>query len=372
MTTEGVLIFGDGTMFEGNICGALTEDAVATGEVVFNTAMSGYQEIISDPSYAGQIITFTATQMGNYGVNGEDDEAIKPFCNGVIIRDMSRRYSNWRANATLNEYLQRHGIPAMCNIDTRALTRYIRENGSLPAAFGTDEQKVKQAAVDAKGTDGQNLAEVVSTKESYFRGKEDSPFFVVAYDYGIKSSILDHLERRGCYVEVVPWNTTADDVIARAPDGIFLSNGPGDPEAVTGSAETVKKLIGEVPLFGICLGHQILGRALEGETYKLEFGHHGGNHPVQYVPDGSIQITSQNHNYSVNADTIKGAEITHVNLNDGTVEGLRLKDELTFSVQHHPEASPGPHEASVIFDTFIDAMNLWGRTSGGPTPKEKS
>lgn len=359
--SQAVLIFGDGTQFEGNICGAIPESGVATGEVVFNTSLSGYQEIISDPSYAGQIITFTATQLGNYGVNGEDDEANKPFCNGIIIRDMARRYSNWRANATLDSYLIRHSIPAMCNVDTRALTRFIRDNGALPAAFGTDETLVKQTAVDAKGTDGCNLAELVSTNDPYFRGKSDSPFYVVAYDFGIKKSILNHLENRGCYVEVVPWNTSAADVIAREPDGVFLSNGPGDPAAVTGASEAVASLVGNLPVFGICLGHQILGRALLGKTYKLEFGHHGGNHPVQNLVDGSIQITSQNHNYCVDADSISGAEITHVNLNDGTVEGLRLKDGITFSVQHHPEASPGPHEAGIIFDDFVSAMTSFGK-----------
>ena len=358
---EAILIFGDGTQFEGNICGAIPESGVATGEVVFNTAMSGYQEIISDPSYAGQIITFTATHIGNYGVNAQDNESVKSFCNGVIVRDMARKYSNWRANATLDAFLVRNGIPAMSNIDTRALTRFIRDNGALPAAFGTDETLVKQTAVEAKGTDGCNLAELVSTKESYFRGEQDSPFYVVAYDFGIKKSILDHLENRGCYVEVVPWNANASDVIAKAPDGVFLSNGPGDPAAVTGASESVASLIGELPVFGICLGHQILGRALDGDTFKLEFGHHGGNHPVKNLLDDTIQITSQNHNYCVDADSISGAEITHVNLNDGTVEGLRLKDGITFSVQHHPEASPGPHEAGVIFDNFVDAMNIFGK-----------
>lgn len=361
--TEAVLIFSDGTLFEGTMCGAKPESGVTTGEVVFNTALSGYQEIISDPSYAGQIITFTATQLGNYGANSEDNESRRPFCSGVVIRDLARQYSNWRANTTLNAYLQRNNIPGICNVDTRALTTYIRDNGALPAAFGTDEQAVKQAAYNAKGTDGQNLASVVSTDKPYFRGTQDSPFYVVAYDFGIKTSILDHLENRGVYVEVVPWNEPSSEVLARQPDGVFLSNGPGDPAAVSGAAENVERLIGEIPVFGICLGHQILGRALKGETYKLEFGHHGGNHPVHNLVDDTIQITSQNHNYVVNADTISGAQITHVNLNDGTVEGLKLNDELTFSVQHHPEAAPGPHEAAVIFDDFIIAMEKFGKKS---------
>lgn len=358
---QAVLVFGDGTQFEGNICGAIPESGVATGEVVFNTSMSGYQEIISDPSYAGQIITFTATQIGNYGTTDQDNESPNPFCNGVIIRDMAHNYSNWRANATIESYLNRHSIPAMCNVDTRALTRYIRDNGALPAAFGTDESKVKQAAMDALGTDGCNLAKVVSTSEPYFAGPSNSPYKIVAYDFGIKSSILDHLTSRGCYVEVVPWDTTAADVLARNPHGVFLSNGPGDPAAVTNADQQVAEMIGSVPVFGICLGHQILGRALNGQTYKLEFGHHGGNHPVQNQKDGSIQITSQNHNYVVDADTITGAKVTHVNLNDGTVEGLEMPDGITFSVQHHPEASPGPHESSVIFDDFITSMEKFGK-----------
>ncbi len=358
---EAILIFGDGTQFEGNICGAIPESGVATGEVVFNTSMSGYQEIISDPSYAGQIITFTSTQIGNYGTTDSDNEAKKPFCNGVVIRDLARNYSNWRANATLESYLNRHSIPGISNVDTRALTRFIRNNGALPAAFGTDEIKVKQAAVLAKGTDDCNLAKVVSTKEPYFSGGTSSPFKVVAFDFGIKSSILDHLTSRGCYVEVVPWDTSAEDVLARNPHGVFLSNGPGDPGAVENADVQVAKMIGEIPIFGICLGHQILGRALDGETYKLEFGHHGGNHPVQNKKDGSIQITSQNHNYVVDASSITGAKITHVNLNDGTVEGLEMPDGITFSVQHHPEASPGPNESAIIFDNFIASMEKFGK-----------
>lgn len=362
---DAVLIFADGTQFEGNICGAIPESGVACGEVVFNTALSGYQEIISDPSYTGQIITFTATQLGNYGVNEHDNESRKPFCNGVIIRDLARKYSNWRANATLDEYLVKNSIPALANVDTRALTRYIRDNGALPAAFGADEQQVKQAAVDAKGTDNCNLAAVVSTTTPYFKGDKDSIFNVVAYDFGIKSSILDHLVIRGCNVEVVPWDESPENIMARNPDGIFLSNGPGDPAAVAGASENVANLVGNLPVFGICLGHQILGLALKGETFKLEFGHHGGNHPVKNLLDESIQITSQNHNYAVNADTISGAQVTHVNLNDGTVEGLRMKDDLTFSVQHHPEAGPGPHEAAVIFDDFIESMEKFRKKNNG-------
>ncbi|MFN8015174.1 MAG: glutamine-hydrolyzing carbamoyl-phosphate synthase small subunit [Acidimicrobiia bacterium] len=357
--TQGLLSFSDGTIFEGEICGATPKDGVATGEVVFNTSMSGYQEIISDPSYAGQIITFTSTQIGNYGTNSEDNESKKAFCNGVVIRDLSRKSSNWRATSTLDEYLKLNNIPGICDVDTRALTRFIRDNGALPAAFGTDEAAVKEKAKQAQGTDGQNLAKLVSTSQPYFVGNPLDPYYVVAYDFGIKKSILDHLTSRGCYVEVVPWDTLHSDVMDRNPSGVFLSNGPGDPAAVTGADQQIASLVGNVPLFGICLGHQILGRALKGETYKLEFGHHGGNHPVHNLKDMSIQITSQNHNYVVDPASIDGAEITHVNLNDGTVEGLALKDGLTFSVQHHPEASPGPHESSIIFDDFISSINKW-------------
>ncbi|MBP9115158.1 MAG: glutamine-hydrolyzing carbamoyl-phosphate synthase small subunit [Acidimicrobiia bacterium] len=353
---DSVLIFADGTQFEGSACGYIPENGVASGEVVFNTSISGYQEIISDPSYAGQIITFTATQIGNYGTNSQDNESEKPFCNGVVIRDLARKYSNWRANATLDTYLQRNQIPGICNVDTRALTRFIRDNGSLPAAFGTDEQTVKKASLDALSTDGQNVAAQVSTKKPYFSGTKDMPFYVVAYDFGIKSSIIENLNSRGIYVEVVPHDTSAQEVFGRAPDGVFLSNGPGDPDAVTGARETVKQFIGELPLFGICLGHQILGLALNATTTKLEFGHHGGNHPVKNILTNEIEITSQNHNYVVEADSIKNAQITHINLNDQTVEGLRLDDGLTFSVQHHPEASPGPTEAQKMFDVFRDTL----------------
>ena len=360
---EAVLIFADGTQFAGNACGYSPEGGVASGEVVFNTSLGGYQEIISDPSYAGQIITFTATQIGNYGTNSEDDESKTPFCNGVVIRDLARNYSNWRANSSLDSYLQRNKIPGICNIDTRALTRYLRDNGSLPAAFGTDETKVKQAAMDATGTDGQNLAQVVSTKKPYFSGSKDMPFYVVAYDFGIKKSIVKNLNNLGVYVEVVPHDTSAEEVFSNAPDGVFLSNGPGDPDAVTGARETVREFIGKIPLFGICLGHQILGLALNAKTSKLEFGHHGGNHPVKNLLTNEIEITSQNHNYVVETDSIKDAQITHVNLNDGTVEGIRLEDGLTFSVQHHPEASPGPTEAQKMFQVFVDTMEKFNPSS---------
>jgi carbamoyl-phosphate synthase small subunit len=354
---EAVLILADGETFEGESLGADVL-ATGTGEVVFNTALSGYQEIVTDPSYAGQIITFTYPHIGNYGTNDDDDEAAAPFCQGVIVRDLARRHSNWRATASLDEFLARHGVPAITGIDTRRLTRHLREHGAVPGAFGTDETAVRVAAGVSESTDGLDLVATVTTAAPYSHGDPDAPFHVVAYDFGIKRTILRHLAGAGCYVDVVPASTSAADVLARTPDGIFLSNGPGDPDAVAGAADAVRGLVGSgVPLFGICLGHQILGHALGGATFKLPFGHHGGNHPVRHVPTGSVEITSQNHNYAVDPDSLdRAVEITHVNLNDGVCEGLAVTGEPVFSVQHHPEAGPGPHDASYLFDEFTTLM----------------
>jgi carbamoyl-phosphate synthase small subunit len=357
MTEAAVLILRDGEMFEGESLGA-DVPATGTGEVVFNTALSGYQEIVTDPSYAGQIITFTYPHIGNYGTNPDDDEAGAPFCEGVIVRDLARRHSNWRATESLDAFLARHRVPAIAGIDTRRLTRHLRDHGAVSGAFGTDEAAVRAAAGVSRPTDGRDLVAVVSTATPYPYGDSDAPFHVVAYDFGIKRTILRHLARAGCYVDVVPASTSAADVIARAPDGIFLSNGPGDPDAVVGAERAVRGLVGSgIPLFGICLGHQILGRALGGTTFKLPFGHHGGNHPVRHVPTGSVEITSQNHNYAVQPDSLdRAVEITHVNLNDGVCEGLRVTGEPVFSVQHHPEAGPGPHDASYLFTEFTTLM----------------
>ena len=366
---EGVLVLADGEVFEGELIGAVPQygdgdcegdgggDGAATGEVVFNTALSGYQEIITDPSYAGQIITFTYPHIGNYGVNAEDDESRRPFCRGVIVRDLARRPSNWRASGDLDAFLRRHGVPGIAGIDTRRLTRHLRDSGALPGAFGADEARTRAAAEAARTTDGVDLVAEVTTPTPYTVGDADAPFRVVAYDFGIKRTILRHLVAAGCRVEVVPASTTAADVIARAPDGVFLSNGPGDPTAVEGAAAAVAGLLGVVPVFGICLGHQIMGLALGAETTKLPFGHHGANHPVRHEATGRVEITSQNHNYVVQADTVPGgADVTHVNLNDGTVEGLLVRDVPAFSVQHHPEAGPGPHEAAYLFTDFTDLM----------------
>lgn len=364
---EGLLVLADGTVFEGDLIGA--EVARAAGEVVFNTALSGYQEIISDPSYAGQIVTFTAPHIGNYGVNRPDFEARRPHCRGVVVRDLARRYSNWRADGSLDDLLRRHGIPGLAGVDTRRLTRRVRDHGAMQAALGAPSQGMGEAELLAAargepGTDGVDLVAEVTTPEPYVvepasvgqaqprDGTGELPL-VVAYDFGIKRTILRNLVRR-FRVEVVPAATPAADVLARGPRGVFLSNGPGDPASVPYVVEAVADLLGHVPVFGVCLGHQLMARAIGAETAKLPFGHHGANHPVRNVRTGAIEITSQNHNFAVVGDSLAGkAEVTHVNLNDGVCEGMRLPREArAFSVQHHPEAGPGPHDAYYLFDEF--------------------
>ena len=355
---EAQLVLADGEVFEGWTMGARADTGVVAGEVVFNTAMSGYQEIITDPSYAGQIVTFTYPHIGNYGVNADDDESARPRLRGVIVRDLARRPSSWRATDGLDSYLRRHQVSGIVGIDTRRLTRHLREAGAIPAAFGTaDAATLLAAAASDGGTDGCDLASEVSTSGAFEVGPSSAPFYVVAYDFGIKTSILDQLVAAGCHVEVVPASTPADAVIAKAPDGVFLSNGPGDPAAVDGAVKAVSDLLGEVPVFGICLGHQIMCRALGADTFKLRFGHHGANHPVRRVASGKVEITSQNHNYAVVADSLpSGSVVTHVNLNDGDIEGVKTVDRRCFSVQYHPEAGPGPHDARYLFGEFLDLM----------------
>ena len=351
--TEARLVLADGSVFDGEAIGAPT--VVTAGEVVFNTVLSGYQEVITDPSYAGQMITFTYPHIGNYGTVGVDDEARRPHCRGVIVRDLARRESNHRSESSLDAMLRRHGVPGIAGVDTRRLTRVLRDTGAMPGAFGTGSYDELLAAARAeRGTDGIDLVATVTTDRPYVI--EGGPLRVVAFDFGIKTTILRCLSEIAT-VEVVPASTSAADVLARRPDGVFLSNGPGDPAAVPYAVDTIRSLVGEVPLFGICLGHQLLSRALGGDTFKLPFGHHGGNHPVRHEASGRIEITSQNHNFCVDPSSLGGrVEVTHLNLNDRTNEGMRVLDAPAFSVQYHPEAGPGPHDSRYLFDQFARLM----------------
>ena len=347
-----LLVTADGAVFAGEAAGAA--HSIATGELVFNTAMSGYQEIITDPSYAGQVVAFTSTHIGNYGTNGEDDEAIRPHCRGIVVRDLTTLPSNWRSTEGLETFLARHDVPAITAVDTRRLTRHLRSAGAVPCAFGTaPEAELRAAAAAAAGTDGTDLVSGVTTADTATYGM--GPLRIVAFDFGVKATMVRQLAALGT-VTVVPAGTSASDVLAWEPNGVFLSNGPGDPAALPGPTATIADLLGHVPIFGICLGHQLLARALGGTTYKLPFGHHGANHPVQRLETGVVEITSQNHNYAVAADSIPEAEVTHVNLNDGVVEGFRSPKAKAFSVQYHPEAAPGPHDARYLFGEFRDLM----------------
>ena len=353
-----LLVLADGSVFEGEAIGGV---GCTSGEVVFNTVLSGYQEVITDPSYAGQIITFTYPHIGNYGTTPIDAEARRPFCRGVIVRDLPQRHSSWRAHGSLDDYLVAHGVPAISGIDTRRLTRLLRDTGSMGGAFGpvegegaVDEATLKQAAVDERGTDGIDLVAEVTATHPYTFGAGLRR--VVALDFGVKTTMLLHLASIAT-VEVVPASMAAGGILAREPDGVFLSNGPGDPATVPYAVDTIRALLGHVPVFGICLGHQLLSRALGGDTFKLPFGHHGGNHPVRELATGRVEITSQNHNFCVDPDSLRGrAEITHLNLNDHTNEGMRVLDAPAFSVQYHPEAGPGPHDARYLFARFDELM----------------
>jgi carbamoyl-phosphate synthase small subunit len=359
------LVLADGTTFEGEAMGWIPAGGVSTGEAVFNTVLTGYQEVITDPSYAGQLIAFTYPHIGSYGVVPDDDESRRPFCRGVIVRDLVRRPSNWRSAESLEAFLIRHRVPGLTGIDTRRLTRHLRDHGSMPAAFGAlagaepddgtgvDEATLKAAAAAEPGTEGVDLVATVTTATPYTVG--EGPLRVVAYDLGIKRTILRHLSGIAT-VEVVPATTTAAEVLARRPDGVFLSNGPGDPAAVKGTADAIAGLLGEVPIFGICLGHQLLATALGGSTFKLSFGHHGGNHPVRRLATGAVEITSQNHNFAVAEGSVGAADVTHINLNDGVIEGIRSQDAPAFGVQYHPEAGPGPHDARYLFEEFRRLM----------------
>lgn len=371
---KALLALADGTAWPGFAFGAVGERA---GEIVFNTAMTGYQEVITDPSYYGQIVVMTAPHIGNTGINIEDGESRKAWLSGFVVREASRRVSNWRAEVALGDYLRDQGVIGITGVDTRALVRHIREKGAMNAVISSTE--LDPAALVAKAQaahamEGLDLVKDVTTEEAYnwppaqidaiaqwypadVRLPSAASYHVVAYDYGIKTNILRLLAARGCKITVVPAQTAASDVLALQPDGVFLSNGPGDPAAVTYAAAATRDLLGKVPLFGICLGHQILGLALGGSTYKLRFGHHGGNQPVQFADTRQVEISSHNHGFAVAADSLpEHVEVTHINLNDNCVEGLRAQGLQAFSVQYHPEAAPGPHDAGYLFDQFIDLM----------------
>jgi carbamoyl-phosphate synthase small subunit len=368
--TRATLALADGTVFEGRAFGAEGE---AHGEVVFNTSMTGYQEILTDPSYVGQMVCMTYPEQGNYGTNRADQESAKPHATGFIVRHFAGQPSSFRAEASLEAYLQANGIVGIHGIDTRRLTRHIRTTG---AQMGVIAREGSAAALVARaralpGMEGQDLATLISTQAPYEwqeggadawsdrdrHAVEKPRFHVVAYDWGLKRAMLRLLADSGCRITVVPSGTTAAEALAYRPDGIFLTNGPGDPAAVVGARDTVGALLGKVPVFGICLGHQILALALGASTYKLKFGHRGANQPVQDLATGKVDITCQNHGFAVDDRTLgKKARVSHVNLNDGTVEGLEVLDASAFSVQYHPESSPGPHDARQLFGRFIGMM----------------
>jgi carbamoyl-phosphate synthase small subunit len=371
---NAVLALEDGTVFRGSAAGAEGE---TRGEVVFNTSMTGYQEVLTDPSYAGQIVTMTSPQIGNYGVSGEDTESQGPQVAGFIVRESSPISSNWRADATLREYLVRHGIVAIADIDTRALTRVLRSHGVMRGAIGTgavDPDALVERARTIARMEGTDLVREVTCDAPYVweaTPLEEAGEFgvaperraatrrrIAAYDFGIKHNILRRLTLHNCDVHVFPATAPAADLLAVEPDGVFLSNGPGDPAALPYAIANVKTLLGaDVPMFGICLGHQVMGLALGGRTYKLKFGHRGANHPVKFLETGKVEITSQNHGFAVDPDSLPShTTVTHLNLYDGTVEGLRHTSKPVFSVQYHPEASPGPHDADYLFRQFLDEI----------------
>jgi len=371
MTAPALLALADGRVFRGEACGAAGEGA---GEVVFNTAMTGYQEILTDPSYRGQIVCMTYPLIGNYGINPEDVESRRPWVNGFIVKEACPFPSNWRGRRTLDDYMKEHDIVGIQGIDTRALTRHLRDHGAQPGVISTveaDPSRLVERARRLPGLVGRDLVSEVTVAEpqGWSQGEWDlkrgyiAPpppcFSVVAFDSGIKQNILRCLAGLGCAVEILPASTPAAAVLERKPDGVFLSNGPGDPEAVPYLIETVRGLIGKAPIFGICLGNQILGLAFGGSTYKLKFGHHGANHPVRDLFTGRVEITAQNHGFAVDPKSVAklGLEETHVNLNDGTSEGMRHRELPVFSVQYHPEASPGPHDAHYLFTRFVDMMS---------------
>ncbi len=367
---KGILLLEDGTVFQGTGFGA---EATCCGEVVFNTSMSGYQEILTDPSYHEQIVTMTYPQIGNVGTNALDTESRKVFVSGFIVRENCPRPSNWRSEQSLGDYLSDSGVAGLEGIDTRALVLHIREKGAMRGVISTQgltQKELREKVEEYPGLVGRDIVQKVTTKKAYDWDKgvidvladkqrlDEPKYNVVAYDFGIKQNILRLLRSYGCSVKVVPAKTPAKDVLAMNPDGVFLSNGPGDPAPVQYAVESIRELLGKVPLFGICLGHQLLGLALGGTTYKLKFGHRGANQPTQNLRTSAIEITSQNHGFCVDMDSLKDCdlEVTHMNLNDDTVEGISSPSLNAFSVQYHPEASPGPHDSLYLFDEFVSMM----------------
>ncbi|HYA87936.1 MAG TPA: glutamine-hydrolyzing carbamoyl-phosphate synthase small subunit [Nitrospirota bacterium] len=366
---KAFLALADGLVFEGHSFGAGGE---TSGEIVFNTSMTGYQEILTDPSYKGQIVTMTYTQIGNYGVNEEDIESVKPYVEGFIVKESFDIPSNWRSIKSLHYYLQENGIVGIQGIDTRALTRHLRDFGAQPGVISTKDGSPESLIAKAKALPkmtGLDLAKDVTCNSAYtwdqgdwdiasgYAKKAASRYKVVAYDYGIKRNILRLLTQAGCEVTVVPATMHPEKVLAMNPDGIFLSNGPGDPEPVTYAIENIRYLLGKKPIFGICLGQQLLGLALGGKTYKLKFGHHGGNQPIMDLTTQKVEIAAENHGFAVDMETLKDTVVmTHVNLNDRTCEGFQHKTLPAFSVQYHPEASPGPHDSRYLFQRFVDMM----------------
>ena len=373
---QATLALEDGRVFRGKGYGAKGE---CYGEVVFNTSITGYQEIFTDPSYCGQIVVLTNPEIGNYGTNAEDNEATRPYIEGLIVREFSRVSSNWRSQQVAEEYLEQFKIPVLAEIDSRALVRHLRDHGVMrgvvstlrttptnswprpagsPRWMGLTSRKWSAPRVPSQWEMGERSHlpdEVVGVKDGPAR------FHVVAYDYGIKQNILRKLRGEGCKVTVVPAQTLAEDVLALKPDGVFLSNGPGDPEPCTYAVDNIRRLMGRQPIFGICLGHQLTGIALGGKTFKLKFGHHGGNHPVKQLNSGKIEITAHNHNFAVDPDSLPQSEVelTHIDLNDNTLEGMRHRNLPLFCVQYHPEASPGPHDSHYLFKDFVKMMEEW-------------